>query len=505
MLRDLTQFETQVYDLLVVGGGINGASIANLASKRGYKVALVEKGDFASGTSSKSSKLMHGGLRYLENFQFSLVSEALRERTFHVRNVSHLVKPLEFVVPVYKNDKRPLWLFHLGVFLYDLLAGKHRIGKHRKLSRKQLIELEPQLKKEGLQGGVSYYDAQMDDTRLCLENILCAAKQKATVANYAEVISFIKENGRVVGAQIKDVLSSDKKLYSLRAKHIVVASGAWTDEVLKKSEAAEFMPRVRPTKGVHIVTERKLFNHAMLIPSKQDRRIFFVLPWREQTMIGTTDNDYFAKPDQLQVMEEDVEYLIDETNRVYEGDPLKFNDVQASFAGLRPLVAQHGSESKASREHLIFQTTSGLFSIVGGKYTTYRVIAKECVDQILGMQDSKIDELFSHPLSNDEICSLSKKFEVEEETARDLASRYGSKTVEVLKMGLKRPELLKKISNAGPYIHAEIAYACDVEMARTPEDIVMRRLSIAYSPRDLLTYGPLLHQISERYLGSNSL
>lgn len=504
MRRDLKQFEGQVYDLLVVGGGINGASIANLASKRGYKVALVEKGDFSSGTSSKSSKLMHGGLRYLENFQFSLVREALRERTFHVRKVSHLVKPLEFIVPVYKDDKRPLWIFHMGVYLYDLLAGRHRIGRHRKLSYKELISLEPALKKEGLKGGVSYYDAQMDDIRLCLENVLCAAKQKAAVANYAEVVAFMKENGRVVGAQIKDVLCESQKTYSLRAKNIVIASGAWTDEVLKKSETG-LASRVRPTKGVHIVTERKLFNHAMLIPSKQDRRIFFVLPWRDQTMIGTTDNDYFAKPDQLQVTEQEVEYLMDETNRVFEGDPLEFKDVQASFAGLRPLVAQHGSEAKASREHLIFQTTSGIFSIVGGKYTTYRVIAKECVDQIFGKQDSEIDELFSRPLSDSEISELSEEFEVEEKTAKDLATRYGSQSRELLKVGIEKPGLLEKISNDGPYVHAEIAYARDVEMAQTAEDIVMRRMGIAYSPRDLLHFGPLLYQSAESYISSKLL
>src|SRR3989338_9573641 len=203
MIRNLGKLAGEKFDLLVIGGGINGAAIANIASGRGLKTALVEKGDFASGTSSKSTKLIHGGIRYLENLEFDLVHEALVERAIQIQSVPYLVKPLEFIIPVYKNDKRPIWMMQLGVFLYDALAAKYRIGQHQSLTRDNLVRSEPNLKKEGLSGGVIYYDAQMDDARLCLENVLAADQKGATVANYIDVRSFIKEEGRAVGVQVR--------------------------------------------------------------------------------------------------------------------------------------------------------------------------------------------------------------------------------------------------------------------------------------------------------------
>ena len=216
---------TQPYDLLVIGGGINGAAIANIAIDAGLKVILLEKGDFAGGTSSKSTKLVHGGLRYLENFEFDLVREALKERFIQLQSVPHLVKPLPFVIPVYTTDRRPLWMMKLGVFLYDVLSGKYRIGPHRSLSKKEVIDLVPGVKEDNLTGGVLYYDAQMDDARLCLENILSAQAKGAQVFNYTKVNEFIKENGRAVGVIAQDVLNG--KIFTVNAKRIVCAAGPW--------------------------------------------------------------------------------------------------------------------------------------------------------------------------------------------------------------------------------------------------------------------------------------
>lgn len=484
MKRDLKRLADSSYDLLVIGGGINGTSIAHLAAKRGLKTALIDKGDFASGTSSKSSKLMHGGLRYLENFQFSLVREALKERTFHVQHVPHLVKPLKFVVPVYKGDKRPLWMMHLGVWLYDVLAGKDRIGKHARLSKKEVLALEPNLASKGLVGGVVYYDAQMDDGRLCIENALMADDLGAEIANYVEVIEILKDQGKCIGVRARDTLKPDSAPFEIFAKKIICAAGPWTNELLKM-DFPDALPRVRPTKGVHFVTSKIKVKNGLLIPTRSDKRIFFLLPWFGSTMIGTTDTDYFGSPDEVAADNDDIEYLIRETKRVFPKVALKPHDVKIHFAGLRPLVAKSGKESAVPREHFIFRTDSGMHVVVGGKYTTYRVIARDCLDHLEGRKGPGITTLYGAGDAQTTAYDIAQNYQIDEETAKALLRRYGRRYLNLLNLIEHDEKLREPIAPGSHCIKAEVVYARQVEMAQTDDDIIYRRLSVGYVPSEI--------------------
>lgn len=380
MLRNIEKIATREYELLVIGGGINGAGIANIAARHGIKVLLLEKGDFASGTSSKSTKLIHGGLRYLENLEFGLVRESLKERYIQLKAAPHLVKPLRFIIPVYKKDKRPLWLMHLGVSLYDRLAGKYVIKPHSKLSAQDVLREEPLLKKEGLLGGVAYFDAQMDDTRLCLENVLCAQESGADAENYVEVVSFIKEKGRAVAVEARDKLTG--AIIRVKAKKIICAVGPWAN-ILLKMDDPQAKDMIRVTKGVHIVYSKQLSHNALLIPSDRDGRVFFIIPWEGHSLIGTTDTDYAGSPDEVKPDNGDINYLLEGAKRVFPQEEFTKENIVNAFAGLRPLLQRKGSPSNISRRHLIFKTRSGIIFVIGGKYTTYRKIAYDCLNRFM--------------------------------------------------------------------------------------------------------------------------
>jgi len=489
MQRDISRFSKHTYDLLVVGGGINGAAIAHLAAKRGMKVALLEKGDFASGTSSKSTKLIHGGIRYLENLEVDLVWESLRERHVQLEAAPHLVKPLPFVIPVYEGDKRPLWMMQLGVFLYDLLAGKYRVKPRKNLTREEVIRLEPGIEQKGLKGGVLYYDAQMDDARLCLENVLMAAHYGAHVANYVKAVSFVKENGRVAGVRAHDMLGI--KEFEVRAKRVICAVGPWTNEFLRL-DIPNAKKKVRTTKGIHIVLKGEISKHAVLIGSQSDRRIFFLIPWMGNSLIGTTDTDYVASPDRVKVEQEDLDYLMRESRRVFPGLDFSSDKILATFAGLRPLIRKGGSASQVSRKHLFYASKSGVIFVVGGKYTTYRKVAEDCMNRMQGTGS----QMGSDPLTplrgltpfvlygSEAITETSEvvaaRSGLEREVAQSLMDLYGSRYKEVLKLCEKNPGLKEKVSNDPPVIKAQLVYSVETEMARTVEDITDRRLSLVF-------------------------
>jgi len=478
-MRDLNKFTKQPYDLLVIGGGINGAAIANIAAGRGLKTALIEKGDFASGTSSKSSKLLHGGIRYLENFEFDLVSESLKERYLHLQTVPHLVKPLPFLIPVYKGDKRPLWMMRLGVFLYDFLAGKYRVKKRRSLTAAEVLRLEPNLKKEGLTGGVMYYDAQMDDARLCLENVLSAAAKGADAANYLEMTAFLKENGRVTGVRAKDALLGG--IFEIRAKKIVCAAGPWTNRLLKLDDRnAE--EKVRTTKGIHIVYSKPISENAILLQSGRDRRIFFVFPWMGCSMIGTTDTDYSGDLDCVEADAEDVRYLAEETRRVFPSFEFRQEDIVSTFAGLRPLTRSDTVPSRASRKHYIFETASGVTFVIGGKYTTYRTVAEDCVNRFTAPRKGKEYPLYGSGAIRETPEAVAGEFGVEPGIAQALMERYGARYREVLDLTVKYPKLGERVCPRLPVIKAQIVYSVKEEMAVTADDIISRRLSVGFSP-----------------------
>ena len=482
MKRDLLQFTRQRYDVLVVGGGINGAAVAHLAVLNGLKTALLEKGDFAGGTSGKSTKLIHGGLRYLENFEFGLVRESLRERHVQLHSAPHLVHPLRFVIPVYKTDTRPFWMMKLGVWLYDFLSGKYVLEKHRALTAEEVCRLIPGIRREGLIGGVAYSDAQMDDARLCLENVLSAVEKGAHAANYAEVRSLIQENGKSVGVKVYDHLTD--KTFEVRAKKIVSAVGPWANIFMRKeSGRGHSRPTLRTTKGIHVVYKGQLAQDALLIPTRNDQRVFFVIPWMGNSLIGTTDTDYTGSPDDVGINSEDIGYLIQETKRVLPHAELTESNIVTSFAGLRPLVHDQGAPAKLSRRHVIKESYSGIIYILGGKYTTYRKIAEDVVKLLT--RKTLVDTREYFPVYGsgeiqDNPDEAGKRYGLPADTVQYLMDFYGIRFKDVLRLTDGRPELKAPLCACSPALRAQVVYAVETEMARTEEDIILRRLGLDY-------------------------
>ena len=349
-----------IYDVIIIGGGINGAGIARELAFRNISVLLLEKNQFASGTSSASSKLAHGGLRYLEKGDFHLVKEALRERHYLLKSKPDLVKPIPFLFPVYKNDKRPPWMIRIGVWLYDFLAGKYVIEKSKWLTPEETLALEPTLKKENLLGAARYWDAQMDDKQVCLSTLQEAITHGAMAYEHTEVIHI-----NAPSVTTKNSITHETKKY--HAKIIINATGPWTDTVLKSKNRL-----LKPSKGIHIITKKLTHSHAIVVTNHIDNRIFFVIPWKEKSLIGTTDTEYPGDMNDLHVTEDEIHYLITEINQQFPHSPLTRNDVIESFAGVRPL-----RKETSSREHAIIHHSENFISIIGGKFTTYRAISEE--------------------------------------------------------------------------------------------------------------------------------
>ena len=381
MKRQTEELKKTLFDILVIGGGINGCAIARDASLRGAKAALIEKDDFASGASGKTTKLIHGGIRYLEQFNFKLVYEALQERAILLRTIPHLVKPLDFIIPVYKGDPRSLLKMRSGVFLYDLMAGRKNIHCHRSLQRRELISLEKNIGPDGLKGGVQYCDAQMDDVRICLDNAISASEAGCCAANKVEAVAFIKEEGKVAAIEALDNLTQEK--FSIRASIVINTTGAWSNKIVSLDEP-NAPPITRPTKGIHIVYRRLPHKHAILVSAHKDKRVLFVIPWRALTLIGTTDTDYRGSNDEVYANLDEVEYLLSHVRRLFPSENIDKKGIIPTYASLRPLVNTQGRPSwQVSREHLIKESPSGLISVVGGKYTTYRHLAEEVTDLAL--------------------------------------------------------------------------------------------------------------------------
>ncbi len=483
MNRDLKRFPKRHYDLLVIGGGINGAAIANLAAAAGARVALVEKADWASGTSSKSTKLLHGGIRYLENFEFDLVAESLKERFIQWKNVPYLVKPVRFVVPVYKGAGRPLWMMKLGVWLYDLLSGRYSLGGHATLSVEEVLQLAPGIEQDGLAGGVSYFDAQMDDARICLENVLMARKRGADIANYVEVVEFLKVNGRATGVRVRDTLSGD--VAQIMAEKIIVAAGPWSDR-MKHKDSPQSRPCLRPTKGVHIVHKGTIGENAFLLQNKDDKRIFFIIPFKGNMLIGTTDTDYKDMPDQVRVEEEDIDYLLSRSKAAFPALDFSREGIISTFAGLRPLVHERGSPSKVSRKHVLERNFSGVYYVMGGKYTTYRAIARECVakllpDRVRRLPGGEHYALFGSGLVHEDVRTTAVRYGVPAETVQYLMSLYGSRFSDVLALTEADHSLKGKLCTCSPAIRAQVLYSLNTEMAMGVDDIYDRRLGLSYN------------------------
>lgn len=368
-----------MYDLAIIGGGINGAGIARDASSRGLKVILLEKNTFASGASSKSSKLIHGGLRYLEQFDFRLVKESLAERSLLLKNAPGIVHKLPFVVPIYNDSPRPLWMIKLGLHLYDWMAPSD-FPRHQNLSRDEIINLFPTLLEKTLRGGCLYYDAQMDDTMLVEANVEAASVAGTEIHEHAQVIGLEIDQGKIHGLRWRDTNSGQE--HTIEAKAIVNATGAWSNQLLALDPSPSRI-KVYPTKGVHIVVPSIHLTHALLLTAPTDGRVFFVIPWKGNTLIGTTDTPYLGNPDEVVVNDEDIHYLISSTAHYFPTMNLTKQSVLSAFAGLRPLVQEnHQAASQISRDYVIHTSTAGLITLLGGKYTTYRLMSEAVVDEV---------------------------------------------------------------------------------------------------------------------------
>jgi glycerol-3-phosphate dehydrogenase len=379
---NISELQFQVFDLVIIGGGIVGAGLARDAASRGMKVGLVEKNDFARGTSSRSSKLIHGGIRYLENMEFGLVFEALSEREKLYTLAPHLVHPLRFVLPIYKNSRVGMGLMGLGMWCYDILS-LFQSPLHEKLSPQESLERLPLLKKEGLLGSFVYSDAYMDDDRLTIETLRSANNMGAKLVNYAEAKSWCKSNDGVHHLTVKDVLTG--KEFEVKSQHIASCVGAWTDNVAPLFKK-DWTPQLRPTKGIHITLKRDRLklNDAVVMAVDKENRIVFGIPRHEMIIIGTTDTDFKDSPEKVVATHDDIRYLLKIANEYFPGAELTETDIIASYAGVRPLVNDGSfTEGKTSREHKFISDAEGITFIMGGKYTTYRKIAEQAMDLIL--------------------------------------------------------------------------------------------------------------------------
>jgi len=504
-LRDeqLARLRTQPFDLLVVGGGIVGAGLARDASMRGLRVALVEQGDFAGGTSSKTSKLIHGGLRYLEHGHVRLVSESLRERHVLRTIAPHLVWPLWLTLPVYKGGVRSAWKIRAGLALYDLLAGQRNIRAHRVLSSRRLMAAEPRLNRGALRLAAQYTDCQMDDARLCLANILQAVSFGAVCANYVRVLGFTRAQGRLCGASLEDTRSG--QVFEASAAVLVNATGPWSDAIRRMSDR-QAGTRLAPTKGIHLVVPR-LTQHGVFFQAKADGRMVFLLPYGEDySLVGTTETPVRGSLDALHATPEEVQYLMDEVNGIIPDAGLEAPDIVAAFAGARPLLAFTGSPTRASREHQFEVDRYGLVSLMGGKFTTYRAMARQALDMIAERFDLRADQCLTdqvalydavHPVVLHRWQDLAQR--IAPELLARLLAAYGTGAFRILELLEFEPALRQPVCPHHDVIQAELAYMLRDEMACTISDLLFRRTRIAYSACQGLDMLSALTDLLHRY------
>ena len=500
------------FDLLVIGGGITGAGVARDAALRGLAVAIVERDDWAAGTSSRSSRLVHGGVRYLEHGHLHLVFESSRERRTLLTIAPHLVRPLEFTWPVYEGARVPRWKLGAGLLLYDVLSLFRNVAPHRQLSAAAIAEREPCVRRRGLVGGASYYDAATDDTRLTLANALGAAEAGAAALNHATVRALLREGNppRVTGAVVDDALSGEQ--LTVRARVVVNASGPWSDEVRRLDEAAA-PAGVRGSKGVHVSVPRHRIGNrgALTLISPLDGRVMFVLPSGAHTIVGTTETATSAPPDDVRASVADVEYLLRSANAFFPDAGLTTADVVSAWAGIRPLVASGyrdgangggvSAASSASREHAIERSPSGVITVSGGKLTTYRSMAAEVVDEVeraLGRWRPTPSRTASLPLPGGAFASYEDELAAVDAAlafaalppgersavAERLVRAHGARWREVVALAARDRGLAQPVVAGLPYLRAELANAVEREGACTIADLLVRRTHVAFETPD---------------------
>jgi glycerol-3-phosphate dehydrogenase len=492
LIQQISSPET-VWDVIVIGGGATGLGTALDAASRGFKTLLLEQADFAKGTSSRSTKLVHGGVRYLAQGDIGLVKEALYERGLLLKNAAHLVKNELFVIPAYSWWKSTFYTF--GLKLYDLLAGRLSFGTSKRISKEEFAERLPGINSKNIHGGVSYHDGQFDDTRLAINLAQTGLEQGATVLNYMQVTGLEKENGKMSGVIVKD--KETCKTAHIKGKVVINATGIFVDEILRMDEP-EKRPLVKPSQGIHIVVDRMFMpgNAALMIPETDDGRVLFIVPWHGKLLIGTTDtplNEHSMEPVAL---EEEIGFVMRTANK-YLAKPITRKDVRSVFAGLRPLAAPaEGATStkEISRSHKLFVSPSGLVSITGGKWTTYRRMAEDTVDMAIQTAGLKPAQC----ITRDIVIHGS----IVTSDFNDPLSVYGSDMENLLELTKENPAWAKKVHPHFDYIQAQVIWAVRHEMARTVEDVLARRLRALFlDARAAVEAAPLVASLMAGELG----
>lgn len=471
LLTKIKESESREWDVIVIGGGATGLGVALDAVSRGYKPLLLEQADFAKGTSSRSTKLVHGGVRYLAQGDIALVREALRERGLLQKNAPHLVQNETFVIPGYKWWTK--YYYTLGLTMYDLLSGKLSLGRSKPISKEETIRRLPTIRKEGLRGGVIYHDGQFDDSRLSVNLAQTIVEQGGVALNYFEVKALTKENERVSGVQAID--KETGKEYSFKGKSVINATGVFVDEIMKM-DTDEHEEMVRPSQGVHLVLDKEFLprEDAIMIPKTDDGRVLFAVPWHDKIVVGTTDTPLDEHSLEPVALEEEIEFIL-KTARKYLAKKPTREDVKSVFAGLRPLAAPKEGDTKTkeiSRSHKVIVSESGLITVTGGKWTTFRKMGEDTIDKAekvagIGRKASKSESLRIHGYQ-------------EKTNYSDPLYFYGADKEEILKLAEERRELKEKLHPKYDHIKAEVVWAVRHEMARTVEDFVARRIRLLF-------------------------
>ena len=507
MTGGLADIDGRTFDLAVIGGGMAGAGIARDAALRGYRTLLLERKDFAFGTTSRSSKLIHGGLRYLELLDVGLVRESLRERERLARLAPHLVRPLPFLVPVYRGAKRGMFMIRIGMKLYDLLTPGKRTDRYRTIPRDETLRLERYLEPRDLLGSGYYFDdLLLLPERLCLENVLSAQRWGATVYNYAEVTGIRNTASQAEGRAPKSESGNweidvrgvlDGAHARVRARVVANATGPWADRVRRLAGVDGGRRCVRTTKGIHLLLPR-ITDHAVYIAARRDDRMFFVIPWQQFTLVGTTDTDFAGDLDRLAATSEEVQYLLHETQRVLPAAGMREEDIVYAYAGVRPLSVEEGkSASAVSRAHKVIpEGDSGTFlSVTGTKLTCFRSLAEEAVDEV-GRLLNRPAPCRTHRLALDgsdgedtvevrlwaDVQDLGKRSGLEPAQVQNLLNVYGRRYPTILAVAGRSADMKVRLCTQNPDIRAQLVYAVEHERAETLADFLLRRTGIGTSP-----------------------
>ncbi|MEI7735498.1 MAG: glycerol-3-phosphate dehydrogenase/oxidase [Ferruginibacter sp.] len=488
--------EDKEWDIVIIGGGATGLGIAVDATTRGYSTLLIEQHDFAKGTSGRSTKLVHGGVRYLAQRNIKLVREALKERGRLLQNAPHVTTNLSFVLPCYSRWQKIY--YGIGLLLYDLMSGRHGLGKTKIISSKKAAAYLPTINTKKLSGAIVYRDGQFDDTRLAINLAQTAAENSATIINYCALTQLIKTDGKITGAVIHDNINNIQ--YQLRAKQVINATGVFTDEILKLDDAnAENM--VSPSQGIHLVLDTQFFPgpEAMMIPKTEDGRVLFAVPWHDKVVVGTTDTPVATHSLEPIPLEQEIEFVLHHINK-YLDVQIKRTDVKSVFAGLRPLVKQGASGKTAlmPRDHTILVSAAGLVSITGGKWTTYRKMAADTLNTVV-----KMGKLNKTPCITEHLKIHGWTNAINN---NDPLHFYGSDAILIKALCNENTTWAETIHPSFPYIKAIIIWAIRNEMALTIEDILARRIRLLFlDARAAIESAPVVAAVMAKEMGKDAL